>query len=175
MSNWSLVDGVHRSSSLASYARPSIIGGGSTSSSSSGVTLSASHNHAADQSVSVGDFVETTNLSSATPYSNGGQPSSARPYLIKAQTRSPCVLGVCDQKNSSGVSVVHAGVSFAWVVLGDHKPPLSGIYKKTINGVLEADVVIDVLADNSFVMSQTHDSDLQTLTKRFDALTVSPG
>ena len=70
---------------------------------------------------------------------------------------------------------MHVGVSFAWVVLGDHKPPLSGIYSKTINGITDADVVIDVLPDNSFVMSQTHDSDLQTLVNRFDALVTETG
>ena len=172
MSNWSLVDGVHYSNSHATYARPSYQGGGGTTSDSS-ISLSASHNHAAHQSVNVGDFVETTNLSSTGSFTNTGPPSSAKPYLVQAQVRSPCVLGVVDKKDGSGVSVVHAGVSYAWVVLGDHRPPLSGIYQKTINGVPEADVVIDVLPDNSFVMSQTHDSDLQTLINRFNALVTT--
>ena len=164
MSNWSLVNGVHRSNRLASYARPST-SATSSSLSSSSVSLSASHGHNADFLVSVGDFVETTNL-----ITTAAQPSSANPYLVQAQQRSPCVLGVVDTKNGSRVSVLHAGVVFAWVVPGDHKPPLSGIYEKTVNGVAEAKVVIDVLPDNSFVMSQTNDSDLQTLTSRFDAL-----
>ena len=92
--------------------------------------------------------------------------------LEKATVSSEHVMGVVTTSSVDQVTVVHSGITYAWVTLGPVTPPLSGIYEKLINGVFAGNVVIDVHSDNSFTMCQTHDDDLTQLRRRFDALTT---
>ena len=138
------------------------------------VSQSSSAQHATTADVVAGDFAETTGLPSTGAWVDFDDPNSANPALAKAQYRSKCVLGVVVKSQNSRAHVVHAGVAFAWVVRGALEPPLSGIYQKTINGIFDSHVVVDVHPDDSFTMAATHDSDLIILKQRLDALTLPP-
>ena len=49
--------------------------------------------------------------------------------------------------------------------------PLTGVYDKAVNGVYECQVVLNFNArDNSFILAQTRESELEKLRERFDGL-----
>ena len=145
-----------------------------TAASSSAISQSSSAQHATTAGVAYGDFAETTGQPTQGQWRDFEDPNSANPELTKAQYRSQAVLGVVVKNNNNQAHVVHAGVAFAWVTRGALEPPLSGIYEKSINGVFDSHVVIDVHPDDSFTMAATHDNELIHLKQRLDALTKPP-
>ena len=135
---------------------------------------SSSTQHHAPSTLSVGDFAETTGLPSSGAWTDFTDIEHATPGLQKADYRSKGVVGVVKTNANFRAHVVHSGVVFAWVTRGALEPPLSGIYEKTINGVFDSHVVIDVHPDDSFTMASTHDNELLLLKQRLDALTKPP-
>jgi len=145
-----------------------------TTASTGATTRSSSTQHNAPTSLAVGDFAETTGQPSAGDWTDFTDIEHATPGLQKADYRSKGVVGVVKSNTNARAHVVHSGVVFAWVTRGALEPPLSGIYTKTINGIFDSHVVIDVHADNSFTMASTHDNELLNLKARLDALTRPP-
>ena len=145
-----------------------------TAATTSATSRSSSAQHHAHSELSYGDFAETTGLPSSGSWIDHTDIENATPALQKASYKSKGVVGVVKSVQSSFAHVVHAGVVYAWVVRGALEPPLSGIYQKTINGVFDSHVVVDVHPDDSFTMAATHDSDLINLKQRLDALTLPP-
>ena len=146
-----------------------------TSPTTTGATSrSSSTQHYAPSTLAAGDFAETTGLPSSGAWTDFTDIEHATPGLQKADYRSKGVVGVVKTNTNSRAHVVHSGVVFAWVTRGALEPPLSGIYQKTINGIFDSHVVIDVHPDDSFTMAATHDSDLLLLKQRLDALTKPP-
>ena len=146
----------------------------STATATSTISQSSSAQHATTPGVAHGDFAETTGQPTQGQWRDFDDPNSANPELTKAAYRSNTVLGVVVQNKNNQAHVVHAGVVFAWVTRGALEPPLSGIYEKSINGVFDSHVVIDVHPDDSFTMAATHDNELIALKQRLDALTRPP-
>lgn len=146
-----------------------------TTTSATITSLSSSSNHLSESGLSVGDFAEATGLPSQTNgFTTSLDVEAALPALQKASYKSRGVVGVVKSNVNQRAHVIHSGVVFAWVTRGALEPPLSGIYEKSINGVFDSHVVIDVHQDNSFTMAATHDSDLLLLKQRLDALTKPP-
>ena len=145
-----------------------------TTTTTSATTRSSSTQHNAPSSLAAGDFAETTGLPTSGAWADFTDIEHATPGLQKADYRSRGVVGVVKTNVNSRAHVVHSGVVFAWVTRGALEPPLSGIYEKTINGVFDSHVVIDVHPDNSFTMASTHDNELLLLKQRLDALTLPP-
>ena len=135
---------------------------------------SSSTQHHAESGLNAGDFAETTGLPTTGSWTDFTDIEHATPGLTKADYRSKGVVGVVKSIENSRAHVVHSGVVFAWVTRGALEPPLSGIYEKSINGVFDSHVVIDVHPDNSFTMASTHDNELIALKQRLDALTRPP-
>lgn len=111
--------------------------------------------------VQVGEFVEIENTVSST-----------LPPIVRATHDSPVALGVVRNITGSGAQVANSGVAFAWVIQGQHDPPLSGFYAKSINGIHKANVVVDVQG-SSFTISATKGKEIENLRARLDALTTS--
>ena len=111
--------------------------------------------------VQVGEFVEIENVVSST-----------LPPVVRATHDSPVVLGVVRNITGSGAQVANSGVAFAWVIQGEHDPPLSGFYAKSINGIHKANVVVDVQG-SSFTISATKGKEIENLRARLDALTTT--
>ena len=75
-------------------------------------------------------------------------------------------------RNLGGLATVTTkGLAYAWVIQGEHDPPLSGFYAKSINGLHQANVVIDIQEGNTFTISATKGKEIDDLKARFDALT----
>ena len=124
-------------------------------------TSSASNEneHASTSEVIVGNFVEVSN-----------DVATVTPPVVRATHESPVVIGVATSKPSANRATVRQhGLAFAWVTRGDVNPPLSGFYAKSINGVHESNVVVDVQGD-SFTIAATKDKELEDLIARFNAL-----
>ena len=97
--------------------------------------------------------------------------TTVTPPVVRATHESPVVIGVATSKPLPNRAVVKQhGLAFAWVIRGDVEPPLSGFYAKSINGLHEANVVVDVQG-LSFTIAATKDRELEELTARFNALT----
>ena len=135
---------------------------------------SSSTQHHAESGLLAGDFAETTGLPTTGNWTDFTDVEHATPGLKKADYRSKGVVGVVKSNENLRAHVIHSGVVFAWVTRGALEPPLSGIYEKSINGIFDSHVVIDVHPDNSFTMASTHDNDLIELKRRLDALTRPP-
>ena len=155
-----------------SYRRPTTTRTTPTTVSATSRSSSAGHN--AEPSLSSGDFAEATNIPSSGDWIDYTDIENATPSIQKATHKSKAVIGVVKTNENLSAHVVHAGVVFAWIVRGALEPPLSGIYEKSINGLFDSHVVIDVHPDNSFTMAATHDSELVNLKQRLDALTLPP-
>ena len=127
---------------------------------SSTSTTSLENQHVSTSDVLVGHFVEVSN-----------DVTTVIPPVVRATHESPVVIGVATSKPISNRAIVKQhGLAFAWVTRGDVEPPLSGFYAKSINGVHEANVVVDVQG-LSFTIAATKDRELEELTARFNALT----
>ena len=123
-------------------------------------TTSLENQHVSTSDVLVGNFVEVSN-----------NVTTVIPPVVRATHESPVVIGVATSKPLPNRAVVKQhGLAFAWVTRGDVEPPLSGFYAKSINGVHEANVVVDVQG-LSFTIAATKDRELEELTARFNALT----
>ena len=157
MSRWNYVNGNFLPTT--NLARPTPLSAATTTTSPASVTTSSStHSHVdLDKHffAQIKDFV------------------AENAVLERATENSEHVMGVVTTSSLDEVTVVHSGITYAWVTLGPVTPPLSGIYEKLINGVFAGNVVIDVHGDRSFTMCQTHDDDLTQLRQRFDALTTT--
>ena len=115
--------------------------------------------HAASSDLQVGEFVEVSNSVTSTT-----------PPIVRASHRSPVVIGVATSKPNSTAAVVKSqGLVFAWVVAGTQEAPLSGFYSKSVNGVHECNVVVDVQQD-AFTIAATKDKELEEIIARFNAL-----
>ena len=141
---------------------------------SAATSRSSSTQHHAESGLLAGDFAETTGLPTTGNWTDFTDVEHATPGLKKADYRSKGVVGVVKSNENLRAHVIHSGVVFAWVTRGALEPPLSGIYEKSINGIFDSHVVIDVHPDNSFTMASTHDNDLIELKRRLDALTRPP-
>ena len=141
---------------------------------SAATSRSSSTQHNAEPGLTAGHFAETTGLPTTGNWTDFTDIEHATPGLTKADYRSKGVVGVVKSIENSRAHVIHSGVVFAWVTRGALEPPLSGIYQKSINGVFDSHVVIDVHPDNSFTMASTHDNELIALKQRLDALTRPP-
>ena len=127
---------------------------------STGSTTSLENQHVSTSDVIVGNFVEVSN-----------NVTTVIPSIVRATHESPVVIGVATSKPLPNRALVKQhGLAFAWVTRGDVEPPLSGFYAKSINGVHEANVVVDVQG-LSFTIAATKDRELEDLTARFNALT----
>ena len=115
--------------------------------------------HASSPDVTTGDFVEVANIVTSTT-----------PPVVQATHLSPVVIGVATSKPSQTTAIVKShGLAFAWVTKGSQDAPLSGFYAKSINGVHECNVVVDVQG-NSFTIAATKDKELEEIIARFNAL-----
>ena len=132
----------------------------SRTSAAAAATSSAKNQHVSTSDVIVGNFVEVSN-----------NVTTVIPPVVRATHESPVVIGVATSKPLSNRAVIKQhGLAFAWVIRGDVDPPLSGFYAKSINGVHDSNVVIDVQG-RSFTIAATKDKELEQLTARFNALT----
>lgn len=158
MASWTYANGnflpIARRSTVL---RPSITSGSNSNSSSLSGANTVRFPLAA--AVQTGDFVELTN-----------KVTNLNPPIVKATYASPVVLGVA-RSISSQALVATKGVAFAWVIQGEHDPPLSGFYSKSINGIHQANVVVDIQEGNTFTISATKGKEIDELKERFDALT----
>jgi len=115
--------------------------------------------HATNSDLRIGEFVEVANIVTSTTSP-----------VVQASHRSPVVLGVATFKPSHSTAVVRShGLAFAWVCQGTQEAPLSGFYAKSVNGIHECNVVVDVQG-NSFTIAATKDKELEALIARFNAL-----
>ena len=122
-------------------------------------TQIADPTHVSNSDLAVGDFVEVANIV-----------DSIRPPVVKASHRSPVVIGVATEKPNQTSAVIRSrGLAFAWVCQGSQEAPLSGFYAKSINGIHECNVVVDVQG-NSFTIAATKDKELEEIIARFNAL-----
>ena len=121
---------------------------------------SVENQHVSTSDVIVGNFVEVANTV-----------TTVIPPVVRASHESPVVIGVATSKPLPNRAVIKQhGLAFAWVTRGGVDPPLSGFYSKTINGVHDSNVVVDVQG-LSFTIAATKDKELEELTARFNALT----
>ena len=154
MASWSYLNG-----NFHPFARRSAAVIPVSSSATSGSSSSSIATFPMAATVQTGDFIELTN-----------NVTNLKPPIVKATYASPVVLGVV-QSITSRASVATKGLAFAWVIQGKHDPPLSGFYSKSINGIHQANVVVDIQEGNTFTISATKGKEIDQLRERFDALT----
>ena len=154
MSSWSYLNGT-----FLPKTQKNVLFRRSRQPTSAAATSSNENEHASTSEVIVGSFVEVSN-----------DVTTVTPPVVRATHEYTVVIGVATSKPSANKATVRQhGLAFAWVTRGNVDPPLSGFYAKSINGVHESNVVIDVQGD-SFTIAATKDKELEDLIARFNAL-----